>query len=131
MSSLNSYLVRKWVILLLAVLDNLYFSDSNYIPVQLTLRPEQQKDDILNFMITWKPNELANVSDYVVRISPPSPPCGINEFTSTNSVKLSLEGSITQYDITVSLSACPDRINTTFVLGKSSYQHYLHDLHYC
>ena len=83
--------------------------------VQLIVISIQQNIGIFNFMVTQS-SDLPNAEEYLVTVSPP-PPIGPDEMTTASSALISLENS-TLYNITI--RACSERFNRTFVFGKIS-----------
>ena len=61
---------------------------------------------------------MPNTREYLVTVSPP-PPYGPDEVTTATPVLLTFESN-TLYNITISLSACPERFNRTLIFGKIS-----------
>ena len=93
----------------------MYVSDSKIISVQLALLASHQNIGIFNFMVTWS-SHLPTEEEYLVIVSPP-PPHGPDGIITASSGLISLENN-TQYNITISLSACPENFNRTIVFGK-------------
>ena len=83
--------------------------------MHIRLLSSQQYDGIFNLSIRLE--SLANISEYLITVSPP-PPYGPDEIITRNtSVNLSFKNT-TLYIITISFSACPEKSNTTFEVGE-------------
>ncbi len=92
--------------------------DSRYLPVELTLTPQGEYYGIPQYNVTWRPNDLASISMYLLLVSPPAPPCKVSEFVSSNSAIMNLDAN-TIYGIRISLSICPNKRRLSFLFGEN------------
>ena len=95
------------------LLASLLLIDSQLIPAQLHLTPQENTSD---YIITWTP-DWSNSTHYIVTVTPNSPDETTETITSTASATLSLNKTVT-YNITVSFMECPDLYNMTFIPSK-------------
>ena len=86
--------------------------------MELTLTPQGEYYGIPQYNVTWKPNDLASISMYLLLVSPPAPPCEVSEFVSSNSAIMNLDAN-TIYDIRISLSICPNKRRLSFLFGEN------------